>query len=562
MSATNGPVHALVDHAQSTRFRAAGWWRDRTYLDDFDDAVRAVPDKVAIVSHGQDDLGHPATVSYQQLARYVDRFAGALLDLGVGPGEIVSVQLSNHWIFAALALACGRIGAVINPLVPIFRERELGFIVGRAESPVVIVPGSFRGYDHAAMLDRVLAELPAKTRGFAVGIDSPCGRVEPFETQFMYRRWEDEMTADQLRTHAIGPDDLAELQFTSGTTGEPKGVMHTPNTIFAGTRAFFETLALGREDSILMPSTLAHQTGFLVGIILPLAAGMKVVYQDVWDAEVFCRLADDEQITFSAGATPFLNDIVSACQRRGARLRSLRSYACAGAPIPSPLVESTLINAADVLVALWGMTENGGVTLTRPGDPVELVADSDGQPVPWMEVRVVDEEGHLVPVGAVGRLLTRGASQTVGYFKRPDLYQAQLSAAPAGEQDDLGLWFDTGDLARRRGDGGIRIAGRTKDLVIRGGENVPVVEVEALLFGHPKVREVAVIGYADERLGERACAVVLAEGEAPTLVELTSLLEAAGMAKQFWPERIELIDVMPKTPSGKIQKFQLRERFA
>ena len=561
MSETHGAAAGLIDPTLSAHFRAEGWWRDRTYLDDFDDAVRAMPDKVAIASYRHDDPGHPSTVSYGQLARYVDRFAGALLDLGVQAGQIVSVQLPNDWLFAALTLACGRIGAVINPLVPIFRERELGFIVGRAESPVVIVPGTFRGYDHAAMLDRVLADLPAGTRGFAVGIDAPCGRVQPFEPHFLHRRWEDETPAERLRSQPIGPDDLAELQFTSGTTGEPKGVMHTPNTIFAGTRAFSETLALGPDDSILMPSTLAHQTGFLVGIVLPLATGMKVVYQDVWEAETFCRLADDEQITFSAGATPFLSDIVSACQRRGARLRTLRAYVCAGAPIPSPLVEATLLNAADVLVALWGMTENGGVTLTRPGDPVELVADSDGQPVGWMQIRIVDEDGRMVPVGGIGRLLTRGASQTIGYFKRPDLYQGQLSAAPAGEQDDRGLWFDTGDLARRRPDGGIRIAGRTKDLVIRGGENVPVVEVEALLFGHPKVREVAVIGYPDDRLGERACAVVLPEGEPPTLAELTALLDAAGMAKQFWPERIELVDAMPKTPSGKIQKFQLRERF-
>jgi len=549
-----------IDPVQAGRYRAAGWWRDRTYLDDFDDAVAANPDKVAIVSHRHDGADPLVTLSFRQLHRLVDRFAGALVGLGVQPGQIVSVQLPNDWTFAALALACGRIGAVINPLVPIFRERELQFILGRAESPVLVVPSSFRGYDHAAMADRVLASLPEGTRAFAVGLDTPTGRVEPFEPYFLHRRHEDEIDPAALRRNAVRPDDLAELQFTSGTTGEPKGVMHTPNTIHAGTRAFSETVGLTVDDSILMPSTLAHQTGFLVGIILPLARGMKVVYQDVWDAEVFCRLADDERVTFSAGATPFLNDIVAACQRRGSRLASLRSYVCAGAPIPSPLVEATLTHAADVLVALWGMTENGGVTLTRPGDPPELVADSDGLPVDWMEVRIVDEDGHEVAVDGVGRLLVRGASQTPGYFRRPDLYRAQLSAAP-GAAGDGPLWFDTGDLARRRPDGGIRIAGRTKDLVIRGGENIPVVEVEAVLFGHPKVREVAVIGVPDERLGERGCAVVVAEGEAPTLAELTEWLGAAGMAKQFWPERLELVDAMPKTPSGKVQKFHLREQF-
>lgn len=544
--------------AQPERFRREGWWRDATYLDDFAAVVAAHPDKVAIVGHRTDPEPSRTTLSYRQLDRYVNRFAGALLDLGVSPGQIVSLQLPNDWVFAALVLACGRIGAVANPLVPILRERELTFMLGRTESPVVIVPRLFRGFDYVAMLDRVLAGIGGTTRGFAVDLDTAVGRVEPFGPRFVDQRWEDGLDHGLLAARALGPDDLAELQFTSGTTGEPKGVMHSPNTIHAGIRAFAETARLSGADSILMPSTLAHQTGFLVGIILPLSLGMKVVYQDVWDAVVFCRLADDEAVTFSAGATPFLTDIVAACQRRGHRLASMRSYVCAGAPIPSPLVEATRSEALDELLAVWGMTENGAVTMTRPGDPTAVVADSDGQPVAWMEVRVVTAEGDEVAVGEVGRLLTRGASQTVGYFKRDDLYQAQLSPAADGR----GPWFDTGDLARRRADGGIRIAGRTKDLVIRGGENVPVVEVEAVLFGHPRVREVAVIGYPDERLGERACAVVIPEGEAPTLAELTAWLDEAGMAKQFWPERLEVVDAMPKTPSGKVQKFQLRQQFS
>jgi cyclohexanecarboxylate-CoA ligase len=550
-----------MGNGPAVRFRQMGWWRHRTYLDDFADVVAANPDKMAIITRRTDPPGPAVSLSYRQLDRHVDRFAGALLDLGVAPGQIVSVQLPNDWTFAALALACGRIGAVINPLVPIFRERELGFILGRTESPVVIVPSVFRGYDHAAMLDRVLGDHPGSARGFAVGLaeelDSPSGRVEPFGPQFLDQRWEDTLDRELLARRAFGPDDVIELQFTSGTTGEPKGVMHTSNTIHAGTLAFADTAGLTAADSIIMPSTLAHQTGFLVGIILPLTTGMKVVYQDVWDPEVFCQLVDDEQVTFSAGATPFLNDIVAACQLRGRRLESMRSYVCAGAPIPSPLVEATHSSAIDELIAVWGMTENGAVTMTRPGDPVEVVADSDGIPVGWMEVQVVGPDGVAAAVGEVGRLLTRGASQTIGYFKRPDLYEAQLSPA----DDDGGPWFDTGDLARSRADGGIRIAGRTKDLVIRGGENVPVVEVEAVLFGHPKVREVAVIGYPDERLGERACAVVIPEGPAPTLAELTDWLAQAGMAKQFWPERLEVVDAMPKTPSGKVQKFQLRQRF-
>ncbi len=193
--------------------------------------------------------------------------------------------------------------------------------------------------------------------------------------------------------------------------------------------------------------------------------------------------------------------------------------------------------------------ENGAVTTTRPGDPEEKTTSTDGCPLPEMEVRVVDAEGRAVPAGEEGRLEVRGCSNFVGYLKRPDL-----------DSTDAEGWFDTGGLARMDADGYIRIAGRSKDIVIRGGENIPVVEVENLLFKHPAVAEVAVVGYPDERLGERACAYVrLREGANLSFDEMVGHLEAQRMARQYVPERLEIVEEMPRTPSGKIQKFRLRE---
>jgi cyclohexanecarboxylate-CoA ligase len=248
-------------------------------------------------------------------------------------------------------------------------------------------------------------------------------------------------------------------------------------------------------------------------------------------------------------------DLVAAQQRQRRSIPGFRLFICGGAAIPPHVVHQTTEHLGAELVAVWGMTENMVVTTTRPGDPPELVADSDGTPVDWMEIRIIDGEGAEVPVDGVGALQVRGPSQALGYFKRPDLYAA---ATPADE----GGWFDTGDLARRRADGGVRIVGRTKDLVIRGGENIPVAEVESVLFTHPAVLEVAVVGVPHDRLGEQACAVVVPrEGaEAPSLADLTAHLGEAGMAKPFWPEQLWVVDAMPKTPSGKIQKFQLRQQ--
>ncbi len=524
-------------------YRANGAWRDRTYLDDFLEVVADAPDAVAVVSYraGHDE---PLRLTYGELGQRVDRIAGGLQSIGVQPGEVVALQLPNWWEFPAVVLACARIGAVVNPLVPIFRARELRFMLERTASRVCIAPTVFRNFDHAALLGELASELPTLTHPFAVG--------DSFEPYFLDRPWE-----QALEPRHLAPDALAEIQFTSGTTGEPKGVTHTPRTIDSAAAAMADTLGLDSDDVVLMSSTLAHQTGFLYGVVMAMSRGMKVVYQDVWDPEQALQICAAEGVTFTMGSTTFLLDSVGA-QRRSHQPppAALRYFCCAGAPIPSPLV----LQARELLelevVAAWGMTENGAVTMTRPGDPVEVVADSDGIATAGMEVRVVDDDGRELPLGEVGRLQVRGPNQTPGYYQRPDLYEASLMVATDGGP----AWFDSGDLALRRADGGIRISGRSKDLIIRGGENIPVAEVEGALFGHPKVREVAVIGLADERLGERACAVVVAEGEAPTLAELTAFLDAAGMAKQFWPESLTVVEEMPKTPSGKIQKFVLRQQ--
>ena len=532
-------------------YRRAGCWRDRTIVDDFRDTAARHPDKVAAVTY-RADRPVPDTLSYGQFARYVDRVAGGLVELGVRPGDVVSMQLPNWWQFPALVLACGRIGAVTNPLAPILRRREVGFALERTRSKVCVVPGTFRGFAHGAMLAELAAALPALEHAFVLG-DPPPG-TEDFEDHFLRPRWEERHGPAELDALAPGADDLAQIQFTSGTTGEPKGVMHTHNTLYAGMRSIPDALALDADDVVLMASTMAHQTGYLYGALMPLSYGMKVVYQDVWDGSAMLDLVVDEGVTWTMGATPFVIDTLAAARERPRPVRTLRYFTTAGAPIPPHLVEATEeVLGVTRLVAVWGMTENGAVTITRPDDPRELVAASDGRPMPWMELKVVDDSGAEVACGEVGRLLVRGAAQFVGYFARDDLYRASV----AGDG-----WFDTGDLARMDAGGGIRIAGRGKDLIIRGGENVPVPEVEAALYRHPSVREVAVVGVPDERLGERTCAVVVPSGTPPTREDFAVHLRELGMATQFWPERVMVVDELPKTPSGKVQKFVLRQRLA
>ena len=531
------------------------------------------PGKVAIVSHRVAD-GCSEVVSYGQLARLAERFAGALVELNVAPGEVVSFQLPNWWEVAALHLACVRIGAVANPIITILRRREVGFILDRVASRVCIVPGEFRGFDHAAMLADLRGELPALEHVFVCRSESVPDGLEPFEPYFCATPWEDKHPAAELDRRRPAPSDPAQLMFTSGTTGEPKGAVHSHETMDIGLRAVSEPLGLGGDDVVLMFSPLGHQTGYLYGMCMPLKYGMKLVLQDAWDPVTMLRLVEAERVTWTMGTTTFVLDACAAAARHPeADLSSLRFFTCGGAPIPPKAVTEARARLGTQLVAVWGMTEVGVCTTTRPpggrvsprqgrrepprNDSDETVCSSDGAPVDWVELRIVDGDGRDVAAGGEGRLLVRTPSQHLTYHGRPDLYAA---AFPEGVEAG---WFDTGDLARFGPGGSIRITGRAKDLIIRGGENIPVAEVEAGLITHPLVHEVAVVAYPDDRLGEKVCAVVVPSGgEAPTLDGLRAHLESLGMAKPFWPERLVVKEALPKTASGKTQKFALREELA
>jgi cyclohexanecarboxylate-CoA ligase len=479
----------------------------------------------------------------------VERFAAGLTALGVKRGDVVSLQMPNSWQFSALALACARAGAAVHPVLPIMRRREVEFMVRRTGAQVYIAPAEWNGFSYADMLAEVKAAEVGLEQVVLLGGGDRSGAID-FDAHFMATPWEDGAALDGQQARA---DDLAQVMFTSGTTGEPKGVMHSHNTLYALTRAEAESLQLTGDDVISMGSPMTHQAGYAYCLLMPMLLGATAVYQDSWDPALMLRLVQEQRATFCMGATTFLVDAIEEQRQAPRDLTSLRVFACGGSPIPPLVVE----RAGEVLGArvhaLWGMTENGTVTITRPQDPPDRAACSDGRPVAWMRVRVADDRDEPVPAGVVGRLQVRGASQCLGYLGRPDLYERSL--APGG-------WFDTGDLARDDGFGGIRIAGRIKDLIVRGGEKVPVVEVEAALLRHPAVRDVAVVGYPDERLGERACAIIVPAGSPPTLEELTAHLASLGMAKQYWPEQLVIRDELAKTPSGKIQKFLLRRQIS
>ena len=489
-------------------------------------------------------------LTYAELGERVDKIAAGLVERGVGRGDVVAFQLPNWWEFTALFYACNRIGAVANPLMPIFRQRELRFMMGFAEAKVAVVPALWRGFDHvghdARDPPRPAASAPrARGRRHGRGVlREGLPRPPPVSE------------AEQQKLAALRPepDEVVELIYTSGTSGEPKAVMHTANTVLAPAQCFIGDIPLTGRDVIFMGSPYAHQTGFLYGMLMPVMLKTTTVALDMWSAAEAAPMIEREGVTFSMGSTPFVSDMVNLAEEPRARVsRTLRTWVCAGAPIPRVLVQRAKAEMDLDVLSCWGMTENAGMTITRKSDPQEKVFSTDGRALPGTEARVVDDDKRPLP--------RRHRRQPAGARHHPFRRLPQEAAAQLDRR---------GRLVRHRrprahGQGRLhphrrphqgrdhprrrehpRRRGREPDLPApRRWPNAPSSPCPTR--GSASAPAPIVVAKAGARLD---------------LAELTRFLAKEGMAKTYWPERLELVADMPRTPSGKIQKFKLREAAA
>jgi len=529
------PEGFMLDATRIARERLRGVWPQRVATDYLDRWATEKPDATALVAWRLDEE-REVRLTWKELATRTAAMAAALENAGVRRGDVVSFQLPSWWEFVALYLACVRLGAIANPLMPIFRKRELSFMLRQAEARVFVAPAKFRGFDHAALARELAAEMPGM-RLLIVGGEG----ADSLELAL-----ERADTAKYARGARLQPDDVTQLLYTSGTTGESKGALHTSNTLLCAVQAFAPRMKIGADDVIFMPSPLAHQLGFCYGMLMSLQLGVPLVLSDIWRAARAAQLITDNGVTFTFAATPFLADLAGLVAEKQ-KLGRLRLFASSGAPIPPAVAQAGHEKLDLAVAASWGMTECGSITVTPPDG--SRATESDGSALPNGEVRIVGSDGRELPRGEMGALQVRGASLFCGYLKRPQLYKL-----------DADGWFDTGDLARMDAEGYIRICGRSKDVIIRGGENIPVVEVEAALYRIAEVADAAVVAMPDPRLQERACAfVTLRAGALLDLSAVWRRLAAEGFTKHFWPERLEILAEMPRTATGKIQKFVLRE---
>ena len=536
---------ALLIEPRRAKMEAEGLWPGETLLDYFDACRTEKPDAIAVVSIVV-GTGARRDLTYAEIDHLAWRAAVGLRRLGLGKDDVLASQLPNGWEFVVLYIACRRLGIVFNPVMPIFREHELRFMLRHGEAKAFAIPRVFRGFDHEAMAETLKPELPDLSSLIVGGGAGPNG----FEALLLDPAFDAEVSGiRQISARDRGDaNDVCQLIYTSGTTGEPKGVMHTANTMYSNLVPYAARLGLGASDVVLMASPMAHQTGFMYGLLMPVMLKARMVLLDSWDKALAAKVIAQEGVTFTMASTPFLMDLTNAVEELGTDSSTLRIFLCAGTAIPGALVERARRVLGTKIVSAWGMTENGAVTLVSPSDPDERSVNTDGFVLPGMEIQIRAADGTVLPAGQEGALYVRGCSNFGGYLKRP-----QWNAT------DAEGWFDTGDIARIDDAGYIRICGRTKDVIIRGAENLPVVEIEAVLYKHPDIQQVAIVAYPDERLGERACAfVVPKQGKTFSFEEMVRFLDSQHLAKQYYPERLEVCDQLPSTASGKIQKFALR----
>jgi len=467
--------------------------------------------------------------------------AAGLAARGVGPDTVVSWQLPTWLESMVLMGALRRLGAVQNPILPIYREREVGFIVGQAKPALLVVPSTWGGFDFEAMARNL-------TEGTGTDVLVCDGKLDDGDPATLPPAPTDDMDAPEA--------PIRWLYYTSGTTADPKGARHTDLALRTASLGMSARLHLAEDDRFALVFPFTHVAGALY-IYAALALGMTFIVDAAFNPATTIDLLRRENVT-QAGAGTFFHQTYLKAQQdlpEGEELfPGVRTFPGGGAPKPPHLhydIKAAFGGAG--VVSGWGMTEAPIITMNDADASDRVLAETEGPAVTGATIKVVTIDGHQAAVGEEGELRVKGPQVTKGYLD---------PALDAEAFDDEG-WFRTGDLGTVDADGNVTITGRLKDVIIRKGENISAKEVEDLLFPHPKVADVAVVGLPDDERGELACAVVVtAPGSEPiTFDEVREHLLAAGLITRKLPERLELVDALPRNPAGKIVKFELRKQF-
>ena len=515
------------------RFTAEGWWPDQSIGQRMADGL-TTHGRLPFVIHSRTRPWRGTFADVVDLAR---RAAGGLVDRGVRPGDVVTFQTPN-WLEGAVTFyGAALAGAVVAPIVHIYGSRETSYIFGACRPRVHVTASRFGHQDFLANLES-MPDLPDLQLVVLDG-DGPAGSA----------RFADLVSGPPIGSAvAVDPDAPALVGWTSGTTASPKGVVHSHQTVCA------EVTQLGAKQPpsprpSLIANPISHAIGMLGALLIPVDRGKPVHLLDQWDPGEVLELIDSEDLGAGGGAPYFLTSLLDHPRCGPEHLERLHFQGMGGAPVPRAVMERAT-ELGLTIYSMYGSTEHPSITGCTYDDPLEKRLSADGRPLPGCEVKLVDAEGREVEPGQPGEILSRGPECFLGYTD---------AALTERVFDDEG-WYHTGDIGVLDPDGYLSITDRISDVIIRGGENISAAEVEEVLMTLGGIAEVAVVAAPDPRMGEHAAAFVriTAQGAAPRLDEVRHHLEAAGVARQKWPEELVVVDDFPRTSSGKVQKYVLR----
>ena len=531
-------VTLTFNEQRRAAYRQQGLWGDASLADYWQQTARAMPDKIAVVDN------HGASYTYSALDHTASCLANWMLAKGIESGDRIAFQLPGWCEFTVIYLACLKIGAVSVPLLPSWREAELVWVLNKCQAKMFFAPTLFKQTRPVDLILPLQNQLPQLQQ--IVGVD----KLAPATSSLSLSQ----IIADNtpLTTAiTVHGDELAAVLFTSGTEGLPKGVMLTHNNILASERAYCARLNLTWQDVFMMPAPLGHATGFLHGVTAPFLIGARSVLLDIFTPDACLALLEQQRCTCMLGATPFVYDLLNLLEKQPADLSALRFFLCGGTTIPKKVARECQQRGIKLL-SVYGSTESSPHAVVNLDDPLSRFMHTDGYAAAGVEIKVVDDARKTLPPGCEGEEASRGPNVFMGYFDEPELTARAL--------DEEG-WYYSGDLCRMDEAGYIKITGRKKDIIVRGGENISSREVEDILLQHPKIHDACVVAMPDERLGERSCAYVVlkAPHHSLSLEEVVAFFSRKRVAKYKYPEHIVVIEKLPRTASGKIQKFLLRK---
>ena len=531
-------VTLTFNEQRRAAYRQQGLWGDASLADYWQQTARAMPDKIAVVDN------HGASYTYSALDHAASCLANWMLAKGIESGDRIAFQLPGWCEFTVIYLACLKIGAVSVPLLPSWREAELVWVLNKCQAKMFFAPTLFKQTRPVDLILPLQNQLPQLQQ--IVGVD----KLAPATSSLSLSQ----IIADNtpLTTAiTVHGDELAAVLFTSGTEGLPKGVMLTHNNILASERAYCARLNLTWQDVFMMPAPLGHATGFLHGVTAPFLIGARSVLLDIFTPDACLALLEQQRCTCMLGATPFVYDLLNLLEKQPADLSALRFFLCGGTTIPKKVARECQQRGIKLL-SVYGSTESSPHAVVNLDDPLSRFIHTDGYAAAGVEIKVVDDARKTLPPGCEGEEASRGPNVFMGYFDEPELTARAL--------DEEG-WYYSGDLCCMDEAGYIKITGRKKDIIVRGGENISSREVEDILLQHPKIHDACVVAMPDERLGERSCAYVVlkAPHHSLSLEEVVAFFSRKRVAKYKYPEHIVVIEKLPRTASGKIQKFLLRK---